>query len=366
MFKKLKHLITIAASIYHYKRGNLILPYLPNALWIEPTNVCNLRCIMCPNSFVTQKNPGFMSMELYRKIIDQAKDFAAYVILCIGGESLLNKNFPQMVKYAKTKGISTYLSTNATVLTPSLSRKILQSGLDWINFSFDGCSKKVYEKVRVGANFEKTLKNIIDFLQIKKHLKAKTHAELQILIMDKKGEEDYRQNIKRFLTNFEGLPLDYVQFRRPSTWGGFFSGTKKFRPQKLGKVFSPCSYLWSSLHILWDGRVVACTSDFFGENVLGKFPEKSLRQIWNDGPMQKFRRAMITRKYLTFNKNCLNCDSLWEKRILGLPAGMRGISATTINTVLGRNFFYFFKRLAKQVNPKFAMEVVDEKESLKR
>ena len=157
LFKKL---INIPRSIYHYKRGHLKLPYLPNALWIEPTNICNLKCIMCPNSVVTQKNPGYMEMGLYKKIIDEAKDFVSYVVLCISGEPLLNIDLPRMIKYANDKGVYTYLSTNCTVLTPQLSEEILKAGLSWINFSFDGCTKETYEKIRVNAKFNESLRNV--------------------------------------------------------------------------------------------------------------------------------------------------------------------------------------------------------------
>ena len=112
------------------------------------------------------------------------------------------------------------------------------------------------------------------------------------------------------------------------------------------------------MHVLWDGRIVACTSDFFGNNILGKFPDKSLKEIWNDKPMQNFRKAMLNKEYLSFNKNCCDCDSLQEKRILGLPPGIRGISAAILNNVFGRNFFKSFKRLGKLLNPGFGIEVI--------
>ncbi len=302
-----------------------------------------------------------MKMDLYRKIIDEAKDYISLVILCISGESLLHPQFPQMIRYAKQRRIVTYLSTNCTVLTPKLSEKILSSGLDWINFSFDGCSKEIYEKVRVGGNFKKSLQNVIDFLKIKEKLGAKTHAELQILIMDEKGEIDYQKNIDGFQEKFKGLPLGYIQKRKPSTWGRFFEKTNKFNSRPLGKSFSPCSYLWCSMSILQDGRVVACCSDFFGENVLGKFPDKPLKEIWNDKPMRLFRKAMIKREYLKKNKNCLSCDALWEPRILGLPSGLRGISAAVAGSVFGANFFGFFKKISKLINPSFAIEVLKKK-----
>ncbi|MEI6126944.1 MAG: radical SAM protein, partial [Pseudomonadota bacterium] len=318
--KKLKNLSTIWRSIYHYKKGSIILPYMPNALWIEPTNVCNLKCIMCPNSIVKNQNPGYMDMGVYTKIIDEAKYFASYVTLCLSGESLLHKSFPDMVAYAKTHDLSVYLSTNATVMTPEISRKIITAGLDWINFSFDGVTKETYEKIRVNACFEKTLGYIIEFLKIKKELCSRTIAEIQIIVIDKKGQLEYEANREKFCANFDGLPLDSIQLRTPSTWGGYFLNTDKYEPKKNAPIrFSPCSYLWSSLHVLWDGTIVACTSDFFGTNILGKFPDKSLKQIWNDAPMQQFRKAMLQKVYLSYNKNCEACDALWEPAIAGLP-----------------------------------------------
>lgn len=361
--KKIINLVNILRSFNYYRRGGCILPYLPNALWIEPTNVCNLRCIMCPNSIISQKKLGFMDFKLYQKIIDEAKSYISYAVLCISGESLLHKNFPEMVKYAKDNGIAVYVSTNCTALTPVLSKKLLKAGLDWINFSFDGCSKKTYEKVRVNANFEKSLKNVTDFLKLKKELKAKTQVDLQILVMDDDGKKDYLENVEKFKANFTDLPLDCIQVRQPSTWGGYFSGTEKFKPRDLTKEFSPCSYLWSSMAVLWDGRIVACCSDFFGENVLGKFPEKTLKEIWNDEPIVGFRKSMRNGKYLKFNKNCRDCDSLWEKKVFGLPSGMRGIDASVVNNVFKINFLNFFKRLSKLANPDFFLEVIEKKKS---
>ena len=83
-----------------------------------------------------------------------------------------------------------------------------------------------------------------------------------------------------------------------------------------------------------------------------------MKEIWNDLPMQRFRQAMIDKKYISFNKNCQGCDSLWEKRIFDLPAGIRGISAITINNIAGFNLLGFFKRIAKSANSDFSIEIV--------
>jgi len=361
ILKKVKSLITIPRSIYHYKKGSLSLPYMPHTVWIEPTNICNLKCIMCPNSVITQKNPGFMPMDLYKKIIDGGKNFFTSAVLCLAGEPLLHKDLTEMVRYAKENGIDTMISTNGTVMTKKTSEKILRAGLNWINFSFDGCSKEIYEKVRVGADFEKTIGNIVDFLKIKKKLNAKTKTEIQILVMDEKGQKDFDKNISKFKENFKGLPLDNIQVRQPSTWGSVFYGTKKYRYKKLGSVYSPCSYLWSSMHFLWDGTVVACTTDFWGKNALGKFPEQSIKEIWNSEKFRNFRKAMREKKYSNYFECCDKCDSLWSERILGLPSGIRGVSAFAFSYVFGLSFVNILKKLAEKLNYNFVMKSVAKK-----
>lgn len=359
--KKIKSLVTIPRSIRCYKKGILKLPYMPSIAWIEPTNVCNLKCIMCPNSVIPQEKPGFMDMELYKKIIDEGKGYLTNIILCLAGEPFLHKQLPEMIAYAKKRGIGTMISTNGTILTKEASKQAIEAGLDWINFSFDGCSKEVYESVRVGGNFEKTVENIIDFLRIKKELGAKTEAEIQILIMDEAGQKDFDKNIDSFRKFFRDLPLDNIQVRQPSTWGGILHGTDKYEYKKLEDKYFPCSYLWSSMHFLWDGTAVACTTDFWGKNTLGKFPEQSIKEIWNGEKYQNFRKAMIDRQYKGFFEYCDKCDSLWSESILGLPPGIRGISALTFSHVFGYSNIKSFKKIAKRMNPRFVMKPISKK-----
>ena len=45
--------------------------------------------------------------------------------------------------------------------------KIIKSGLDRIVISLDSAKKETYEKIRVGAIFEKTYESVIEFIEIK-------------------------------------------------------------------------------------------------------------------------------------------------------------------------------------------------------
>ena len=298
-----------------------------------------------------------MDLGVYKRLIGDVKNYISFIVMCNSGEPLMHDGLPSMVEYATLNGIRTYISTNATLLSPSRSKKLIDAGLSWINFSFDGVSPEIYEKIRVNANFDKTLHNIKRFLELNKEVGGPVVTELQILLLSEEGRRDYELNGPVFKTQFSGLGLDNFQVRKPSTWGGHFIDDDSFEYQKVDmSLFSPCSYLWCTMSILWDGTVVACPSDFFGDNILGKYPDQSVMQIWNGEPMLRFRQAMINGEYLDYNRNCLGCDSLHQERILTLPAGMRGVCANAASDMLGTDFLIRAKRLAKVLNPKFVMD----------
>src|SRR4030066_914521 len=166
--QKISRLFRFSRVIWNYKLGSAKLPYAPMRLWIEPTSFCNLKCPMCTSKDIPEDQIGYMDWDLYKKIIDEAKGFVHDINLFLGGESLFHKRLPDMIRYAKENGIRTRLSTNATVLTKEKREALLDAGLDFIIFSFDGYEKEVYETIRINANFEKTLGHIKGFLEEKK------------------------------------------------------------------------------------------------------------------------------------------------------------------------------------------------------
>ena len=77
------------------------------------------------------------------------------------GEPLLHPQLCEIIRHAKEQGIvDVIINTNATHLDDSYAEKLLNSGLDYIIFSFDGGTKETYEKNRVSRftynQFEKS------------------------------------------------------------------------------------------------------------------------------------------------------------------------------------------------------------------
>lgn len=296
---------------YHRKRTKL--DYLPVRLWVEPTSVCNLRCIMCPNKNLSKDEKGYMDFSLFKKIIDEARHFVFDIHLLHRGESLLHPQFFSMVRYAHEAGIVTRFHTNGTLLDGEKSRQLIESGLDQFAFSFDGLDKKTYEAIRVNASFETTLENIIRFLELKKRQRSQKPATvLELINFPGLYGRDARGRMKEFMQNFKGLPLDKVVIKEKHNWAGEI-GTA---PQK--KIYSPCTFLWHALVIFWDGAVLPCTQDFHGYYVIGNVRDSSIGQIWNGEKMLALREKIVHQDIEGLS-TCSNCDRLWRPKILGVP-----------------------------------------------
>lgn len=298
-----------------YKRRKTRLSYFPVRLWVEATSICNLHCVMCPNKDLKKEEKGFMEFPLFQKVIDEAKNFVFDVNLIHRGEGLLHPEFPRLVRYAHEAGMTTKFHTNATLLDEEKSRQLIGAGLDQISFSFDGYDKTTYEKIRVNADFEETVRNIVHFLMIKRELRSKKPlAILELINFPDIYKNVGREERKEFLRRFSGLPLDRVEVKEMHNWAGEIGERRK------AKKYSPCTFLWQALIVFWDGTVLPCTQDFHGYYPLGNVARNSLAEIWNNGPMITLRRKILEGDIEDL-ETCSLCDRLWRDQILGIPRG---------------------------------------------
>ncbi len=289
---------------YHWFWRTEAPPTGPIGLNVEPTNACNLKCYTC-SSDGTRKR-GFMDLNLFRKIIDQAPESGVHeIFLFEAGEPMLHKDLPKMVEYVVSKGLVSWLVTNGTLLTREKSEALLDAGLDNMWVSFDGDNKEDYEKMRVGANYEEVIDNIKTFLRLKKERGSnKPFISLQML----KLLENPNQEIDpKFIAQFDGLPLDDISARNPHDWRGEKSG---IRHEEWGRAYFPCQVFWSAMSIAWDGRVLGCSADLNGQQIFGDLNNQTIMEVWNGEGMRRHRRLLKQRRYDELDL-CANCHANW-------------------------------------------------------
>lgn len=266
---------------------------------IEGHNICNLDCKMCPYSKMTRKKE-LMSIELYKKIIDDAKEFGIELVnLSLYNEPLLDKYLFERIKYAKEKGLKVGFYCNATLLTDEKSEKLLDLGIDYINFSFDGATKESYEKIRKNANFEETQANILNFIFNKIRRETKT----PIISVMLTAQEENCSELKEF-EKFWKSKINFVGISQ-------FDNRKETDRSKLQKrLIYPCRLLCSGgIVIMSNGKVPLCCKDYDGSVILGDLNTQTIEDIWNS-KFKSIKNAHILGRGDIIDI-CKNCDDLY-------------------------------------------------------
>ena len=323
--------------------------YKPLCLDLELAAICDLACPYCfRQTYVTPDK--VMPKKLAFELIDQASDMEIPSIkFNWRGEPLLNPHIHEIIAYAKKKGIiDTIINTNATQLTREMSIKLIDAGLDHIIYSFDGGTKKTYEKNRIGRfkqnYFEDVYKNIRQFNDIKVEkdspfpwskiqmiLTPDTYSEQEDFInlfkdcvdevvvnqYSERGQE-IKQLSKIDIEKFEkkinryGLPYD-------SPFMKLSSGEIMISKKRL-----PCKQPFQRMLVTYDGRVSMCCYDWgsmytvgfvsdidFGDLNYDKYKVKDL--IEKDAKAFKdMKRAEMPPQFYTAPKRKQKLSEIWQ------------------------------------------------------
>jgi radical SAM protein with 4Fe4S-binding SPASM domain len=282
------------------------LPLTPPTIYIELTNRCNLKCIMCDRDSMTREQ-GQMDMALFRQIIDNASRIRVpEVKLNRFGEPFLNPSLVEMVKYAKAKGIPrVYFTTNATLMTEEKAKAIVEAGLDAITCSVDGATAETYQKVRGIPHFEKITRNVERLAEIKASLGRSNPVIVLNTILMKETEPEILSVFRRW----EGI-VDRVNVIPVASYGKVES-LSSAPPDSAACSFRACDHLFDRLMVFWDGRVTVCCGDINGALEIGRFPEQSLEQLWKNERMTRLRRLHRARQFDELPV-CRSCDGIKE------------------------------------------------------
>ena len=281
MSGKLRNRLSIAASYFRHKT---VLAGGPIEITLESTAKCNLYCPMCPRHIYTFDNEN-MDLDLYKKIVQDCKDYVEFIWPYGIGEPMIHPKIFDMIRITREAGIRTGMSTNATLLDDRRADMLLESGLDYVIFAFDGASKETYEKYRFGATFEKTRENIMNFLQRKLDRKSPIYVVLQMVMLK---ENSHEVQAYKKLWSIPGV--DEIRFKRDEIQ---IEGSKIPNVEFKVQRGNPCHLLWRGpLYVRYDGLAYPCCY-MYDEPPIGDLKKQSVMQVWNSEPMVKLREAHI-------------------------------------------------------------------------
>jgi len=294
---------------YSFGTERLLTP--PFIYHIEPTDRCNYSCSFCYHgypSLSSQRPSGFLTIENFSKIVeemDSLKPMRRYLALSLGGEPLLHKDFPDMVRIANEKGFRPLFASNGRLLLPEVTDRLVRAG-QWhamIDFS---SIPEVFDKHRGGrGDFEIVLKNLRYLVSVVKEY-PHTHS---VSLMD----------MSHYGGKYRDGTLDDIRSLFPSELPRNIAFGKVDFHNACGllganfekKMYRICPYPWVQMAIAWNGDVVACCRDIEGKTILGNVLKNSIMEIWRSKTYVLFRKNLRNRKPEK-NAACARCDMPWS------------------------------------------------------
>ncbi len=132
--------------------------YRPVVFW-NLTHRCNLSCTHCySKSGPGRTTEGELTTTEALGVIDDLADMGIPLILFTGGEPLMRADIWDLALYAKNRGLKMALSTNGTLITPEIARRIKDSGIEYAGISLDGAKADTHDRFRNSPGaFERTI-----------------------------------------------------------------------------------------------------------------------------------------------------------------------------------------------------------------
>ena len=297
-------------------------------LQVESAIACNLDCVMCPWREITKnpKNRGLMSDEVWAAIRPYLSEVNS-VDFTGGGEPLLQLKLEEWMAEAKKAGCEVGFLSNGLLLKKDRLKRILAAGLDWICISMDGASADIYNKIRIGSDYERVRANVSSIAELRTGKTPKTMINFVLMPINFHQVEEILHLAAR-------LGIDQVNFKQCDVIRGaagkglgLFGPTETREIKKLKKSLAKAQHLAKklkiqttafpftprerpvcdqdprdSMFIRYDGTVAPCINlaiggptIFLGEDVTmpsvhyGRLPEMDLMKLWQSDICKYYR-----------------------------------------------------------------------------
>jgi radical SAM protein with 4Fe4S-binding SPASM domain len=302
-------------------------PY-PRAVCIDPVNMCQLKCPLCPTGAKRLNyKQEMMSLETFKVIVDKLP-FIKKIDLFNWGEPFLNPHIHEMVKYAHDRNIATNVNSNFSFHKPDdFFVRIIESGLSRLQVSLDGASRESYSQYRIGGDFDTVISNIKKLILFKERLQSSRPEIVWQFIVNSFNEHEVEM-ARRMSDDLE-VKLVFIPIGLSDDLpDAIFEGTIEERKTRwipeykkyvhdryLGAYRYPlshmiCEQLFSYMVVNPDGKVCPCCWATDRENVFGDMLTDSFEDVWNNEKYLKSRLLFLKKGIHTGVQTvCCNCNN---------------------------------------------------------
>jgi MoaA/NifB/PqqE/SkfB family radical SAM enzyme len=253
----------------------------PRSLRLETSTFCQLKCPSCETAKgIIQDNigSGFLKLKDFQKVVDE-NSWISHIELSNWGEIFLNPEFSDILVYAYKKSVALTANNGANLNTvkETTLKNLVRYKFRHIKCSIDGSSQETYNIYRKNGNFERVIENI----KIINHYKSLYKSNYPLLTWQfiAFGHNEHEIQSARQMANSlnmkfwiklswdeEFSPVKNVDLVKSATDSKVASRSEYY--QKYGIDYKQkriCSQLWRVPQINWDGRILGCCFNYWGD-----------------------------------------------------------------------------------------------------
>lgn len=276
------------------------LDAFPPCVQIEPTSICNYRCVFCyqvDGEFTRAKggHMGMMPVDTFKRVVDELQGNVEAVTLASRGEPMAAKGIDEMLAYAAGKFLALKINTNASLLDERKAHAILSADPQTLVFSADSADPEQYSRLRVNGKLDRVLANIQRFRDIKAMHYSGSRTVTRVSGVRYGADQDFAA-----IESFWGELVDQVAFVNYNPWENAYD-------QPANGLTTPCSDLWRRTFVWWDGRVNPCDVDYRSTLAVGAVGDQGgVSASWVGEGYERLRRAHVAGERGSL-KPCLGC-----------------------------------------------------------
>ena len=241
-----------------------------NKVYLEISNLCNLRCAFCPG---TKRPPHRMTEGEFSALLPKIRPFSDYLYFHLMGEPLCHPLLERFLELAGQAGFRVILTTNGTLL-PKMQDVLLSApALHKVNISLHA-----FEANDLAVPFSQYLRGCFAFGKA-----AEGRCIISYRLWNNGGADELNGQILDTMAEF--FPHPWAQERRGPRlgqkiyleYGDKFDWPDLTAADNGHRVF--CYGLRDQIGVLCDGTVVPCCLDHEGDLALGNLHETTLDAI---------------------------------------------------------------------------------------
>lgn len=236
------------------------------SLQVENTSHCNAHCLFCPHSNLREN--GFMTDELYEKIIDEASQLPNLqsFIPMLTGEPFLDKKYIDKLKLAREKlpNADIEIYTNGSLLTDEVIEQLKE--IPGLRFSISVNGLKPETRRR--------MMGLDDYWEVIRALKAMERAGIKYRATMVAYPDIDREEIRAFIES-GGTAIQY------QSWAGIQYPYDR-------KRWTSCARVINMMTIRYNGNVCLCCFDPEGDVSFGNLNEQTIEEVWHSSAHQEY------------------------------------------------------------------------------